>query len=148
ARVYLAQTFVGTNIVKDKGHAAIAELEQVVKLDAGAKIDIGERELPAMTVIGLLYAQFDEQDKALDAFKKVSEGNATSDEAHFQLASLYFQKRKFREAAQIARKAYDINPKSQQYAGLLAKSLLNIGRTQEALDIYQKAIGIKPASAK
>src|SRR5689334_21274417 len=148
ARVYLAQTFVGTNVEKDKGRAAIAELEQVVKLDPSAKIDVGEREMPAMTVIGLLYAQFDEQDKALDAFKKVSEGNATSDEAHFQLASLYYQKHKYREAAQIARKAYDINPKSPQYAGLLAKSLLYMGRTQEALDIYKKAIGVKDTPAK
>src|SRR5205085_1297271 len=104
--------------------------------------------MPAMTVIGELYWTLEEQDKALDAFKKVSEGNATADEAHFQLASLYFQKHKYRDAVQIARKAYEINPKSPQYASLLAKSLLYIGRTQEALDIYKKAIGIKEASAK
>src|SRR5205085_5070428 len=104
--------------------------------------------MPAMTVIGELYWTLEEQDKALDAFKKVSEGNATADEAHFQLASLYFQKHKYRDAVQVARKAYEINPKSPQYASLLAKSLLYIGRTQEALDIYKKAIGIKDASAK
>lgn len=148
ARVYLTQTFVGTNIVKEKARDAIAEIEQVVKLDPAAKIEVGDKEMPAMTVVGELYWTLDEQDKALDAFKKVSEGNATSDEAHYQLASLYFQKRKYREAAQIARKAYDINPKSPQYAGLLAKSLLYMGRTQEALDIYQKAIGVKDTPAK
>jgi tetratricopeptide (TPR) repeat protein len=148
ARVYLAQTFVGTNTVKEKAREAITELEQVVKLDPAAKIEIGDKEMPAMTVVGELYWTIDEQDKALDAFKKVSEGNATSDEAHFQLASLYFQKRKYREAAQIARKAYDINPKSPQYAGLLAKSLLYMGRTQEALDIYKKAIGVKDTPVK
>ncbi|HKQ05906.1 MAG TPA: tetratricopeptide repeat protein [Blastocatellia bacterium] len=148
ARVFVAQTFVGTTVAKDKARAAIAELEQVVKLDPTAKVEVGDREMPAMTVIGELYWTLEEQDKALDAFKKVSEGNATADEAHFQLASLYFQKRKYRDAAQIARKAYEINPKSPQYASLLAKSLLYIGRTQEALDIYKKAIGIKDASAK
>jgi tetratricopeptide (TPR) repeat protein len=148
ARVYLAQTFVGTNIAKDKARAAITELEQVVKLDPAAKIEVGDRDMPAMTIIGELYWTLEEQDKALDAFKKVSEGNATADEAHFQLASLYFQKHKYRDAVQIARKAYEINPKSPQYASLLAKSLLYIGRTQEALDIYKKAIGIKDASAK
>src|SRR5581483_4037124 len=148
ARVFVAQTFVGTTIAKDKARAAITELEQVVKLDPAAKVEVGDREMPAMTVIGELYWTLEEQDKALDAFKKVSEGNATADEAHFQLASLYFQKRKYRDAAQIARKAYEINPKSPQYASLLAKSLLYIGRTQEALDIYKKAIGIKDASAK
>lgn len=148
ARVYLAQTFVGTNINKDKARAAIAELEQVVKLEPAAKVEVGDREMPAMTVIGELYWTLEEQDKALDAFKKVSEGNATADEAHFQLASLYFQKHKYRDAVQVARKAYEINPKSPQYAGLLAKSLLYIGRTQEALDIYQKAIGVKNTAAK
>jgi tetratricopeptide (TPR) repeat protein len=148
ARVYLSQTFVGTTIAKDKARAAIAELEQVVKLDPAAKLEVGDHEMPAMTVIGELYWTLDEQDKALDAFKKVSEGNATADEAHFQLASLYFQKHKYRDAAVIARKAYDINPKSPQYASLLAKSLLYIGRTQEALDIYKKAIGIKDTPAK
>ncbi|MFL6215816.1 MAG: tetratricopeptide repeat protein [Blastocatellia bacterium] len=148
ARVYLAQTFVGTNTVKEKAREAITEIEQVVKLDPAAKIEVGDKEMPAMTVVGELYWTIDEQDKALEAFKKVSEGNATSDEAHFQLASLYFQKRKYRDAAQIARKAYDINPKSPQYAGLLAKSLLYIGRTQEALDIYKKAIGVKDTPAK
>ena len=148
ARVYLTQTFVGTNVVKEKARDAIAEIEQVVKLDPAAKLEVGDKEMPAMTVAGELYWTIDEQDKALDAFKRVSEGNATSDEAHFQLASLYFQKRKYRDAAQIARKAYEINPKSPQYAGLLAKSLLYMGRTQEALDIYKKAIGVKDTPAK
>ena len=148
ARVYLAQTLVGTSFAKDKARSAITELEQVVKLDPAAKIDVVDREMPAMTVIGVLYSQLGEDDKALEVFKKVSEGNASSDEAHYQLASVYFGKRKFREAAQIARKAYDINPKSPLYANLLAKSLLYIGRTQEALDIYKKAIGIKDASGK
>src|SRR5262249_39606733 len=75
-------------------------------------------------------------------------GNSTADRAHFQLAQLYYQKNKFREAASAARKAYDVEPKSPQYAGLLAKSLLRIGRTQEALDIYKKAIGVKDIVAK
>jgi tetratricopeptide (TPR) repeat protein len=148
ARVYLAQTFVGTSVNKDKAHAAISELDQIVKLDPAAKIDIVDREMSAMTVIGLLYSQLGEEDKAIEVFKKVSDGNSSSDEAHYQLASLYFQKRKFREAAQIARKAYDINQKNPAYANLLAKSLLYIGRTQEALDIYKKAIGVKDASGK
>jgi len=148
ARIYLAQTFVGTTTVKEKARAAIKELEEIARLSPTAKIEVGDEEQPVLSVIGGLYWTLDEQDKALDALKRVSEGSSTADRAHFQLAQLYSQKNKFREAATAARKAYDIDPKSPQYAGLLAKSLLRIGRTQEALDIYKKAIGIKEAASK
>jgi len=148
ARIYLAQTFVGTNTVKEKARAALKELEEIVRLSPNAKIEVGDGEQPVLTIIGELYWTLDEQDKALDAMKRVSEGNSTADRAHFQLASLYYQKNKFREAAAAARKAYDIDSKSAQYSGLLAKSLLRIGRTQEALDIYKKAIGVKETAAK
>ena len=148
ARIYLAQTFVGTNIVKEKARAALKQLEEIARIDKNAKIEIGDGEQPVLAVIGSLYWTLDEQDKALEALKGVSEGNSTADHAHFQLASLYYQKNKFREAAAAARKAYDIDPKSPQYAGLLAKSLLRVGRTQEALDIYKKAIGVKDTPGK
>lgn len=148
ARIYLAQTFVGTTTVKEKARAALKELEEIVRLSPGAKIEVGDQEQPVLTIIGELYWSLDEQDKALDAMKRVSEGSSTADRAHFQLASLYYQKNKFREAAAAARKAYEIDPKAPQYAGLLARSLLRIGRTQEALDIYKKAIGIKETASK
>jgi len=148
ARIYLAQTFVGTTTVKEKARAALKELEEVARLNPSAKIEVGDQEQPVLAVIGELYYTLEEPDKALEALKRVSEGNSTADRAHFQLAMLYFQKNKFREAAAVARKAYDIDSKSTQYAGLLAKSLLRIGRSQEALDIYKKAIGIKDAAGK
>jgi tetratricopeptide (TPR) repeat protein len=143
ARIYLAQTFVGTTTVKEKARAALKQLEEIVRIDPKAKIEVGDQEQPVLTLIGELYWTLDEPDKALDALKRVSEGSSTADRAHYQLASLYYQKNKFREAAASARKAYDIDPKSAPYAGLLAKSLLRIGRSQEALDIYKKAIGVK-----
>jgi tetratricopeptide (TPR) repeat protein len=148
ARIYLAQTFVGTTTVKEKARAALKELEEVARLNPSAKIEVGDQEQPVLAVIGELYWTLDEPDKALEALKRVSEGSSNADRAHYQLAMLYFQKNKFREAAAAARKAYDIDPKSAQYAGLLAKSLLRIGRSQEALDIYKKAIGIKDTVAK
>jgi tetratricopeptide (TPR) repeat protein len=148
ARIYLAQTFVGTTTVKEKARAALKELEEIARLSPGTKIEVGDQEQPVLTIIGELYWTLDEQDKALDAMKRVSEGSSTADRAHFQLASLYYQKNKFREAAAAARKAYEIDPKAPQYAGLLARSLLRIGRTQEALDIYKKAIGVKETATK
>jgi tetratricopeptide (TPR) repeat protein len=148
ARIYLAQTFVGTTTVKEKARAALKELEEIARLSPNAKIEVGDQEQPVLTIVGELYWTLDEQDKALEAMKRVSDGSSTADHAHYQLASLYYQKNKFREAAAAARKAYDLDPKQPPYAGLLAKSLLRIGRTQEALDIYKKSIGIKDAAAK
>ena len=123
ARVYLAQTFVGTTLDKEKARAAIKELEEVARLNSTAKIEVGSQEVAVYTLIGELYWSLDEEDKALDALKRVAESDGTADKAHFQLAQLYYQKNKFREAAAAARKAYDLNQKSPDYAGLLAKSL-------------------------
>jgi tetratricopeptide (TPR) repeat protein len=144
AQVFLAQTFVGGTVDKDKARATIKELEEVARISPAAKVEIGNQEVPALTLVGQLYLTLEEEDKALEALKRVSEGDTTSDVAHFQLAQLYYQKGKYREASLSARKAYDIDQKSPQYAGLLAKSLLRIGRTQEALNIYKKAMGLKP----
>jgi tetratricopeptide (TPR) repeat protein len=144
-KIYIAQSFVGNTFDKEKARAAVKELEEIAKTDPNAKIELGEKPIPVLGVIGDLYWSLEEKEKAIEAFKKVSEGDATADTAHMQLAQMYFQKNKFREAAVAARKAYEINPKSTQYAGLLAKSLLRLGRTQEALDIYKKALNVKDA---
>jgi tetratricopeptide (TPR) repeat protein len=144
-RIYIAQLIVGNTFDKEKARAALKELEEIAKADPSAKIELGEKPLPVLAVIGDLYWSLEEKEKAIEVFKKVSEGDASADTAHMQLAQMYFQKNKFREAALAARKAYDLNPKSTQYAGLLAKSLLRLGRTQEALDIYKKALNIKEA---
>src|SRR4029077_4059643 len=40
ARIYLAQTFVGTNTVKEKARAALKELEEIAKLAPASKIEV------------------------------------------------------------------------------------------------------------
>jgi tetratricopeptide (TPR) repeat protein len=144
ARIYIAQSFVGNEFKKEKAQEAVKELEEIAKRDASAKIDFGgEKPVPVLALIGDLYWSLEERDKAIEAIKKVSAGDTSGDSLHFQLAQMLFQENKFREAAETAKKAYDINPKSPQYAGLLAKALLRLGRTQEALDIYKKALNKK-----
>jgi tetratricopeptide (TPR) repeat protein len=154
AKVYLAETYVGSSFDKDKARAAIKELELVAGKEPAAKIDVGSQEMPALAIVGSLYLSLDEDDKALDALKRVSESESGSDRAHYMLAQLYYQKGKSREAVDAARRAYDINQKqpaeqqAPQYANLLAKSLLRIGRTQEALDLYKKTLGLKEPTIK
>jgi tetratricopeptide (TPR) repeat protein len=153
AQVYLVQATTGAAPDKEKARAAINELEEIIKRDPQSKLKMDDAEVPALAVIADLYWSLEEQDKAIEALKKVSEGNASMDEIHFQLARFYFHKKKYRDAATAARRAYDITQKTSDarktnaYAGLLAKSLLYIGRSQEAIDIYEKALGIKKTSA-
>lgn len=149
AQVYLAQTFVGSSMNKEKAQATIKELEEITKANAKARINIGEREMSALGLMGQLYWGLEEEDKAIESFKKASESGGATDEEFAQLADLYIRKGKYRDAVGLARKAYDANQQAPQYAGLLAKSLLRIGRTQEALAIYEKALGKdKPQAEK
>lgn len=148
AQVYLSQAFVGGSLDKGKANSAIRELEEITKLNAQAKIDLGGNEpVPALAVVAQLYLSLDEEDKAIDSLKRLSEGDTSSMVATSMLAELYYNKGKYREAAAAARKAYDANPQSTAAAGLLAKALLRIDRAQEALTIYKKAIGIKEGPA-
>jgi tetratricopeptide (TPR) repeat protein len=142
ASVYVDQTFVGNSFDKDKAKSAIDQLQEVIKISPAAKVEIGSQEVAALAVVGELYGRMDESDKALDAFKRLSEADGTSDVAFYSLAVIYFTKGKYREAADAAKRAYDIAQKPG-YADRLAQSLMRIGRTQEALELYKKAIGLK-----
>jgi tetratricopeptide (TPR) repeat protein len=142
ASVYVDQTFVGSSFDKDKAKSAIDQLQEVIKISPTAKVEIGNQEVAALAVVGELYGRMDESEKALDAFKRLSEADATSDVAFYSLAVIYFSKGKYREAADAAKRAYDIAQKPG-YADKLAQSLMRIGRTQEALQLYKKAIGLK-----
>jgi tetratricopeptide (TPR) repeat protein len=154
ARIYLAQTYVGTTTDREKARAAIKELEEVARQDPKATVEFGSQELPAAVVVGSLYLSLDEDEKAIEALKRVSEGDASADRAHYLLAQLYYQKGKSREALESARKAYDLNQKlpeeqrSPGYAALLAKSMLRMARTQEAIELYKKSLGLKEAALK
>ncbi|MGH9822950.1 MAG: tetratricopeptide repeat protein, partial [Blastocatellia bacterium] len=145
ASVLVAQTYVGTSVDKTKAEAAIKELENVVKGSVTAKVTYGNEDVPALAIIGEIYVRLGDNDKAKDAFKRLTETDSSSDRAFYVLATMYFQDNKFTEAAEAARKAYNIK-QEPQYATLLAKCLVNTGQTQEALNLYKKALGIKDDS--
>ncbi|HEY6330142.1 MAG TPA: tetratricopeptide repeat protein, partial [Blastocatellia bacterium] len=141
ASVYANQTFVGAKFNKDKAKDAITELEGVAKSTPEAKVVWGGQDVPVLLVVGSLYESLDDNDKALAAFKRMTSADASSDVAYYAVARIYFDKNKFREAAEAAKKAYDISPKPG-YADLLARSYLRTERTQEALDLYKKTLGL------
>ncbi len=142
-KIYTAQTIVGTSLDKDKAKAAIKEIEQVVKDNPNAKMEVGAEEMPALALIAELYTRLDDTDNAIKAMERITGEDGSLAPVYYFRARLYYQKSKFRDAAASARKAYDLDPKTTEYQGLLAQSLVRVGRTQEALDIYEKALGIK-----
>ncbi len=145
AQVLIAQISGNSPSDREKMRAAIKELEEVTRATPAAKIEWGDDEIPALAIIGQLYWELEEQDKAIEAFKRASDTDSSADRIHYQLARLYYTKGKFRDALTVARKAYDANQKEPAYASILAKSLLRVGRSQEALTVYEKALGIKDA---
>jgi len=142
-RVYTAQTIVGTTIDKDKARAAIKEFEEVAKENTTAKVEVGSEEAPVLAIIADLYTKLDDTDSAIKAIERISGEDGSLAPVYYFRAKLYFDKSKFREAEASARKAYEIDSKTLEYQSMLAQSLVRIGRTQDALDIYEKALGIK-----
>jgi tetratricopeptide (TPR) repeat protein len=142
ARVLLDQVYVGTSVNKEKALAAIKELETVLKSDQDAKLEVGAEQVPALYIISQLYLSLEDTDKATEALRRLSDSGVQLPAVHYQLARLYFSKNRYREAAAAARRAYELEPKQTEYAKLLAMSLQRIGRAQEALNIYRRALGI------
>jgi tetratricopeptide (TPR) repeat protein len=58
----------------------------------------------------------------------------------YRLAQAHFQNGRYRDAAAIARQAYDADRTANAYGGLLAQSLLRLGQTQEAIEIYKRML--------
>ena len=145
AKVLLAQTYVGTSLDKEKARATIKELESLTSSDPKMKLDLGApQDVPALAVVAQLYLALDEEEKALEAFKRVSDSDSSAAAAHADLAELYLRRGKTREALSAARRAYDLESRSPAYASLYARSLLRVGRPQEAVEVYKKAVGTKP----
>jgi tetratricopeptide (TPR) repeat protein len=147
ASVLVNQTIVGASFNKEKATAAITELEAVAKSRPDVKIETGNQQVPALAIVGELYKGLNQNDKALDAFKRLTAADSNSDAALGALAELYYDKAQYRDAVEAARKAYTVAPKPE-YADLLAQALLRTERTQEALDLYKKTLGLNDKDQK
>ena len=141
ASVFAGQSFVGSSFNKKKAAEAIEQLEAIAKTEPDAKVVVSGQDIPALAVVGTLYESLNDNEKALDAFKRLTSADGTSDAGYFALANLYYEKTRYREASEAAKKAYDISQKPQ-YADLLARCFLRTARTQEALDLYKKTLGL------
>lgn len=120
-----------TGLDKDKARQAIAEFEIVTQKDPS--------NIEAWGQMGELLAELDEKDKAIAAFRKVILLRPNFVPALESLASLLYDQNKYAEAADYARKLYELQP-SARNAAMLADTLRRSGRTADAAQILSEQV--------
>lgn len=122
----------GNGLDKEKARKAIAEFEIVTKSDPG--------NIEAWGQMGELLSALDEKEKAIEAFRKVIFLRPNFVPALENLASLLYDQSKYAEAAEMARKLYELEP-SARNAAMLADTLRRSGRTADAAQILSEQVG-------
>ncbi len=77
-------------------------------------------------------------DRAMDLFGQVIRMDQNNDAAHYELAQIYYQNKKFNDALYFARTAARLKPSNEWYQLLLADICMNTGRQSEAVSIHEK----------
>lgn len=116
---------------KKVGAQAIDEFKQVTVLD--------DMDLEAWQSLAGLYSLTDQKDDFIQALRRWTSNDPTADQAFYQLAALHFERREYRQAAENAARAMSVNPTNES-ATMLARSLLALGQTREALQTYRDAL--------
>lgn len=83
-------------------------------------------------------------DKAMDLFGQVIRMDQQNDAAHYELAMIYYQNKKFSDALHFARTAAELKPANEWYQLLLADICMNTGRQSEAVTIHEKLAKANP----
>jgi tetratricopeptide (TPR) repeat protein len=140
AEVYLTEAIGGGALNRDKANAAVAELEEVIRRDEKADVMLGGRAIKALAILGQLYKAVDQDAKALEAYERLSRFEATSTDTLTTLAELYYEQRKYRDAARAAEQARKVDQSNVKAALIQAQALLRSGRAAEAVDIYKQVL--------
>ncbi len=146
--IYVTEAIGGGALNKEKAGQAIAELELIVATDEKADIVLSGRSIKALALLGQLYKAVDEDKKALEAYEKLSRFDNSSGETLTTLAEMYFEQRKYRDAARVADQARKADANNIKAALLLAQSLLRTGRAAESVDVYKALYDAISAEAK
>lgn len=83
-------------------------------------------------------------DRAMDLFGQVIRMDQQNDAAHYELAQIYYQNKKFNDALHFARTAALLKPTNEWYQLLLADICMNTGRQSEAIAIHEKLAKANP----
>jgi tetratricopeptide (TPR) repeat protein len=143
AQIYVAEALAGRDFDSmdpAKAQRAITELEEVVRLDEKADIGAGAQATKALSLLGIFYKGTGKDEKAVATFERLSRVDANSPRAFLSLAQLYYDDRKYREAARAAEQARKLDPSELGASRLLARSYLRTGRTVDAIAVFKQAL--------
>ncbi|MBI5477661.1 MAG: protein kinase [Deltaproteobacteria bacterium] len=80
-------------------------------------------------------------------FQRALKSDAGNAEAVFGLAEVYFERARYTEALDVARRAARMSPKSARVHVLCGDAYYKLLRYQDALNSWRKALGLKPGDA-
>jgi tetratricopeptide (TPR) repeat protein len=140
AQLYTTEALANGTVDKTKALQAIAELEESVRIDEAANLTLGSRTVRALALLGGMYEEVGENAKAIQALERLTRVDANSADSFLAVGRLYFEERKYRDAVKAAEQARRIDPTNTRGLVLLAQSLIRIGRSADALDVYRSAL--------
>ena len=138
AEIYVMEAFTGGGVDQAKARSAIGELEEIVKIDERADIQLGRNSVKALATLGQMYRSVDEDKKAIEAFERLSKIDGVTTDSMLALARLYLDQRKFPEAARRADQARTPHSTTVVALLILGQSLLRTGRAAEAVDAFRQ----------
>jgi tetratricopeptide (TPR) repeat protein len=144
AEILVTESVAGGALNREKAKAAIAELEQITAADEKADIVFGPRSIKALSVLSQLYQMIDEDEKAIGALERLSKIGEGSSDTFTSVAELYFNQRKYRDAARAAEQARKLDATNLKALTILGQSLLRSGRAAEAVDVYKALLDAIP----
>jgi tetratricopeptide (TPR) repeat protein len=109
--------------------------------NAALEADPGNED--ALTQLALLYANLGDSKRAIEKLKAVTE-KSPNERALIILADQYKQLRDFKSAAEVLRKAMELQPDNPRIARELAQALLYSDQFDEALQLFQELAQQEP----
>jgi Tfp pilus assembly protein PilF len=104
------------------------------------------RDVYARTVLGGMYRQLGETERALTQFLRIQEEDPNNATVQLSIANLYMADGKLDDAEKRLQKALELEPRSGNIQIALGQLALSRGRPDEALAYYQKAIEWDPGT--
>ena len=94
--------------------------------------------------LGISYRHLGEEEKSIDAYRKLIEISPDSEIANYHLAGVYMFKRKYREAIKYLDHLSEKSTENAEVFYRLGLCYHNVGNYEKAVTNYKKALELNP----